>query len=198
MPRNKADCDKCPKRFIVTDDPLRARMMAAHHLDHASLLYERGDAQAWSGSYDGAQITLLSTGPDLRSALIEPECAGLSGTGEMLYVGVCASASSGVALWSIVLPGGGDPSMRERCVRAAARLNLPIHPHPAETDISDGMAAAFHACARDNGIAALSVLTVAENTATGEKMEEHERRSRLYGAVRLAFETLACHDGGDS
>jgi len=59
------------------------------------------------------------------------------------------------------------------------------------TVTSNGFLAGFYTFAEENGISALSILTVSENIVTGEKMEEHERRSRLYPAARLVFETAA-------
>ena len=58
-----------------------------------------------------------------------------------------------------------------------------------EGGISDAVTVALYETARTENIEALSVLTVSENRMTGEKMEEHEIRSRFYAASRLVFET---------
>ena len=63
--------------------------------------------------------------------------------------------------------------------------------HPQEGCIVDDITGALYEQARADGIKALSILTVSENTRTGEKMEEHEKRSRFYAAARLVFETFA-------
>jgi purine-nucleoside phosphorylase len=58
-------------------------------------------------------------------------------------------------------------------------------------DVADFASGAVARFAFDQGVAALSVLTVSQNTSTGEKIEEHERQSRMDAAARIIFETLA-------
>ena len=70
------------------------------------------------------------------------------------------------------------------------KVMTPDDVEPGETGILDEVTGAFYEQARADGIEALSVLTVSENTATREHIEEHERRSRFYAASHLVFETF--------
>ena len=201
-----------PKCVIMTDDPLRAKMLAAHHLEYAALRHEQGDIMVYTGSYKETAIAVVSTGFGRDTAAEYLSEAKRLGVKEILYIGECVCASRHHALRTVILADGGSAVLRERGVRAAAKHSIAVtisHVSPCSpgqcgetegsgpgnapdlTVAADDFPERFYTFAKDNGIAALSVLTVSENTVTGEKMEEHERRSRLYSAARLVFETAA-------
>jgi len=189
-----------PGRVILTDDPLRARMLAAHHLEYAVLLYEQEDVLLYSGSYKEHPIALVSTGFGQGAILDYIHDAKRFGVEEILYIGECLSTSRRHVIRSVILADGGDPSLMARACRAATQFNihsgLPyVFPENEITEDFDGVADSvtgdFYAHAKAENIAALSVLTVTKNTVSGEQMEEHERRSRLYAAARLVFEVFA-------
>ena len=189
-----------PCRFILTDDPMRARMLSAHHLEYADQVYESGDVILFSGSYKNVPIAVASTGFGVGTVLsCFREVSGL-GAQEAVYVGGCVTTTSRHGLRTVVLASGGSQSLLERACAAAKRYVIPavtrtvLPPdckHPEEGGIVDGVTGAFYEQARMSGIEALSILTVSENAITGEKMEEHEIQSRFYGAARLAFEMFA-------
>ena len=189
-----------PVRVILTDDPLRAKMLAAHHLDCAALEYEQEDVLLFFGSYKEHPIALVSTGFGQGAILDYINDAKRFGVQEILYIGECVSTSRDYAVRSVILADGGDHSLTARARVVAAVLNSPAvlaHVFPENNikddldGVTDAVTADFYALTEASGIAALSVLTVTENTASGEKMEEHERRSRLYAAARLVFDIFA-------
>ena len=45
------ETDSFPMRAIITDDPLRIKMLAAHHLDNAVIKHEQGDELVYTGNY---------------------------------------------------------------------------------------------------------------------------------------------------
>ena len=53
---------KLPERIIITDDPLRARVLVSHHLEYAVPLVEQGDFFVFTGSYKDVPIAVVSTG----------------------------------------------------------------------------------------------------------------------------------------
>jgi len=194
-----------PRRLILTDDPLRAKMLSAHHLEYSTLLYEQGDVLVYSGSYKDVPIVLASTGIGSDAVLSYfEEYKGL-GAAEIAYVGACVStsdksAADGGELRSVVLAAGGSRRLLDRALRTAKQYGIgatirkvlpPDSLQPEGGCIVDDVTGALYDQTRADGIKALSVLTVSENTKTGEKIEEHEKRSRFYAAARLVFEMHA-------
>ena len=189
-----------PERVILTDDPLRAKMLAAHHLEYAALIFEQGDVLVYFGSYNGTAMALVAVGFERGAVLDFVREAGAYGVAEVLYIGACVGISARQPLRTVVLAAGGSRRLLDRA-RAAARLhNIPVVtgtvvPAGGGDMVYDGViddaAAALYGQARIGGVDALSILTVSENAMTGEKMEEHELRSRFYAAARLVFETFA-------
>lgn len=189
-----------PERVILSDDPLRVKMLAAHHLDNAALLHEKDDELLYFGSYNGTAAALAGVGFTSGAVLnfMREVCA--RGVTEVIYTGACSAVSDRYALRTVILADGGSRSLLNRALTAAARCAIPVavrtvSPPGAMTgenvDIIDSITGAVYGQARADGVKALSVLTVAENVKTGEKMEEHELRSRFYAAARLVFETMA-------
>jgi len=174
-------------------------MLAAHHLENSELIHENGDALVFSGRYSGSPIAILSSGSGNGEAL---SCLGWAkelGAKEIVYVGACASTTLRHGLRSVILANGGGLDLLRQASAAACRLVIPatvrtvLPPGAAQPEggcITDGFTGAFYEYAKGSGIEALSILTVSEDAAKGEKMEEHEVRSRFYAAARLAFETL--------
>jgi len=188
------------RRAIVTDDPMRARMLSAHHLEYSTLVYETGDIIVFSGSYKGVPIALASTGFGSSAILSFLREIKELGVMEVVYVGGCVSTTKQYGLRTVVLAAGSSKILLNRARDAAWQFEipttiqtvLPMDSINAEGDcIADSVTGALYEQARIDGIEALSILTVSENIKTGEKMEEHERRSRFYAASRLVFEMLA-------
>ncbi|MCL1817071.1 MAG: hypothetical protein FWG43_05675 [Clostridiales bacterium] len=193
-----------PVRAILTDDPMRARMLAAHYMENVTVLYELRGMIGYSGSYNGAKIALLSVGYGESAALLYLHDAFLCGVRRVLYMGECISCSPHFKLRDIILAAGGDATLMRYALVAAKQLSLTTTIGNVTTcdrlflnmsgitgDIADFAAGAVAGFAADYGMAALSVLTVSQNTATREQIEEHERQSRLNAAAQIVFESCA-------
>lgn len=189
-----------PGRVIMTDDSLRARMLVSHHLEYAAPVFEQGDFSIYSGSYKDVPLALISTGFGVGEVfyylceLIE------LGIKEIIYISACMSTTVAHGLGSVILAGGGSQSLLARANAASAFYAIPVVTRtvlpadckrPEEGCVIDDFTGAFYSQSKVEGVEALSILTVSENSKTGEKMEEHERRSRLHAASRLVFETFA-------
>jgi len=185
-------------------------MLSAHHLEYSTLVNEQGDVLVFAGSYKNVPIALISTGFGNSAVLSCMHEVTRLGAAEVIYIGGCVSTIGGpttgqsatdrIALRSVILAAGGSKNLLNRAYRAAQQYAIPVtaqpvlHPgcaHPEEGCIIDEITAALYEQARSDNIEALSILTVSENAKTGEKMEEHEKRSRHNAAARLVFETLA-------
>ena len=195
--------EDCPRRIILTDDYLRAKMLAAHHLENAALISEQDNNLIYTGNYKGAAIALVSTDFDNDTILTYLCELKRLGAGEIVYVGSCISTMSDYALRSLVLAEGGDCRLLTLACTAAALYDIKFIQRPVlardsipsdYNGITELYTGAIYDCAHEFGMAALSILTISENTETREKMEEHERRSRFYNAARLAFELMALTD----
>jgi len=194
-----------PRRVILTEDPMRAKMLSAHHLEYSALDYEQGDTIAYTGSYKETPIALASTGIGSSAVLTYiNENKTLEAT-EIIYIGGCKSTTdkpttNGGELRTVVLATGGSQNLLNRAIKAAKQNGIavttqtvkpPDMANTLENVIVCEITGALYERARNDGIEALSILTVSENTKTGEKIEEHEKQSRYYAAARLVFETLA-------
>ena len=188
------------KHFVLTDDPLRAKMLVAHHLENAVPVREQGNLLIYLGSYKGTPMTVISSDSNNGEGLLALTGLRSFDAVKVIYIGECITSLSQHALRSVILARDGDHSLLARAQAAASQYSIPFAIAPVftfdfvpdrDSGISGINTTALYACARVHGFAALSILTVSENTATGESMEEHERRSRLYAAARLAFETFA-------
>ena len=82
------------ERVIITDDPLRGRMLAAHHLECCSDEYRRGDAYVFSGSYIGVPITMISSNFGCDELLACIFDLSKSGASEIIYISTCSSSTS--------------------------------------------------------------------------------------------------------
>jgi purine-nucleoside phosphorylase len=97
-----------PAKAIFTDDPLRAKMLVAHHLDHATLVSEQRGMVAYSGDYDGVSTAVISTGFGESALLQWLHEAAACGVKEALYLGECISQSDLFRLRDVVLASAAE------------------------------------------------------------------------------------------
>ena len=160
-----------PQKAILTEDPHSARILVAHHLEHAVSADGQNGMSVYSGSYKCVPIALVC-GP----ARPAHQYAKQLGSTQIVYMGGCVSTMRRYPVGAVVLCGG-DSVLLQKAQSAAAELSIPVVTGPCPGIVFDPIEA--------------SVLTVTENTETGERLGEDEWRSRLYPAANLVFETLA-------
>jgi purine-nucleoside phosphorylase len=205
-----------PERVILTDDPLRVKMLVAHHLEYARLVSELRGMSAYAGECESARIAVLGVGYGEPALLAWLADAIEYGAKSAVYIGECVSQSEDFGLRDVILAsasyGARDlalpgAEMVEEALRAAKKLELPVRQAEVFTDdtywlddekaVSSGKPAidfqtnAFYWKSALEGVRALSILTVSEDAKTGRRIGEAERQSRFYSASRLAFELLA-------
>ena len=193
-----------PVRAIMTDDPMRVRMLAAHWLENAKVLFELRGMIGYTGNYKDAELTLIAAGYGESAAMLYLDDACLLGARRVIYMGECISHVCSVKLRDVILAEGGDAALMQCALTVSGRFSIAATARDVTTndrmfieesvtpgDITDFASGAVARFAAGRELAVLSVLTVSQNTATGERIEEHERQSRFNAASQLVFETLA-------
>jgi len=193
--------------IIMTDDPMRTKMLAAHYLENSEIIYELRGLVGYNGSYKDENISLVSTGYGESSALLHLYDAMILGAKRIVYMGECISTTADVGLRDVILSDSGDKLLIEQTLASARVLAIDVSKRKVLTndrfpllneslmgDIIDFASASIATFAALNQIALVAILTVTRNLATGESLEEHERQSRMNNAARLAFETLASRE----
>ena len=188
-----------PERVIVTDDPMRGRMLAAHHMECCSDEFSLGnvDVYSFTGSYMGVPVAVVSSESGRDELLACISGLSRSGVSGVIYISTCISSTSRYDARAVILAAGGSKKLLDMANAAAVRCDIITHSEtvldpgdtqPEEGCITDEFTGAFYKMAAEEKFDALSLLTVSENTRTGTKMEINEIRSRLYPASRLVFE----------
>ena len=193
-----------PGNIIMTDDPMRTKMLAAHLLENSEIIYELRGMVGYSGSYKKQKIAIASVGFGESSALLYLHDAAALGGKRIVYLGECISTTANIGLREVIISNSGDRQLISQTLATARELSIVANPRNVVTDdrfqIDDGgltgdvidfASGVISTYALKRKIAIVAILTVSRNLATGESMEEHERQSRMNDAARLAFETLA-------
>lgn len=204
-----------PACAILTDDPMRVEMFAAHHLEQAKLYTRQRGMTGYTGSYLGVPVAVQAVGYGGASLVAYlHEMVSLYGVRTVVYAGECVSRVSSLFLRDLVAASkayAGDDGLEadahllQNATLAARRCAITIRANMVHTDdrygtqemepccaracIVDFATYALYQYARRNGVAALSLLTVSEHN--GECVAPAERQSRFHGLARLAFETVA-------
>jgi len=130
-----------PDCVIITDEPLRTKMMAAHHMEQAALVSGENELPVYVGNYRGVPMALVTYTGGVNACI--------------------------------------DALQRQRVKHIVHACTVVSDKHPPRTVYTSGDDTVLH------------IMTVAENTVTGETMDGAERVSRLYDAVQMAFDTLS-------
>lgn len=200
------DSENIPNSIILTDDPMRVKMLVAHYLESAVLSGERRCLFSYTGKYRGVDIAVISSGFGETAAETVLHEAARLGARDVIYMGECISLSAAYELRQVVIAAGGDEDLLKSARAASLQSSIPVHIQDVVTfdryylegfkgetpdGILDFATGGVYRYAEENGLAALSLLTVSENALTGERIDESERQSRFHSAAVLAFETLA-------
>jgi len=194
-----------PSKLILTDDPLRLKMLAAHHMDNVRPLFENHGMAGYTGTYRGQALAAIACGFGEAAAMRCASEAYALGTRTFLYIGECTALSPYLKLMDVLTAAGGNKHLQKKAQTAAKQKNIPLPTERVYTNDTyrsdktapngyiavDFATAGFYRAVTSLGGEALSVLTVSENAATGEQAENCVRQSRFHEAALLAFEILA-------
>lgn len=199
--------DRIPDKVILTDDPLRVKMLVAHHLDQAQLLFEQRGMIGYIGSYRGIAIAIISCGFGGTAAELYAAEAAALGARELIYLGECVSLTQTIGIGEVVLALGGSEALLTRAGRVdrgipgvpQAVRTLTVHTDDRFWLTSaaciqsavDFTSAGLYRLAQTLDLAALAILTVSENMETQTRIDDAVRQSGFHSAAALAFEILA-------
>lgn len=204
-----------PYCAILTDDPMRVEMFAAHYLEQAKLYTRQRGMTGYIGSYAGTPVVVQAVGYGGASVVAYlHEMVSIYGVQTVIYAGECVSRESSVQLRDLVAASkaytGAEVSeadfrLMEYAKLAAKGCALPVRTTMIHTDdrygtqelkpcctqacIVDSATYALYEYAKRHNVAALSLLAVSERY--GECVAPAERQSQFHGLTRLVFETVA-------
>ena len=204
-----------PACAILTDDPMRVEMFAAHYLEQAKLYTRQRGMTGYIGSYAGTPVVVQAVGYGGASlAAYLHEMVSLYGVRRVIYAGECISRESSVLLRDLVIAAKAyaeaavleaDAGLIKNATLAAKRCSFSVRTSMVHTDdrygtqelkscctqacVIDFATYALYEYARRHGIEALSLLAVSERY--GECVAPAERQSQFHGLARLVFETVA-------
>lgn len=204
-----------PACAILTDDPMRVEMFAAHYLEQAKLYTRQRGMTGYTGSYAGIPVVIQAVGYGGASMTAHlHEMVSLYGVRTVIYAGECVSRESSVLLRELVIGAKAytgaavleaDEELLKKTTLAAKQCALSVRISMIHTDdryrINELESCCTQACivdyatydlyeyAQKHGIEALSILAVSERFR--ECLTPSERQSQLHGLTRLVFETVA-------
>jgi len=194
-----------PSNLILTDDPLRLKMLAAHHMDDVRPFFENRGMVGYSGSYRGRELAVIACGFGETATMLYAADAYALGARTFLYLGECISQSPYLKLMDVIAVAGGSERLLKKAQTVAKQKSIALSVERVYTNDAywlnpenpqgyiavDFAAAGFYQTVTSRGAEGLAILTVSENAATGERVEETVRQSRFHEAALLAFEILA-------
>lgn len=206
---------RLPVRAILTDDPMRVEMFAAHHLEDAQLYTRQGGMTGYTGTYAGVPIIVQSVGYGIASLLAYlNELVSLYGINTVVYAGECASRESSVLLRDLVVASkaytgaagiAADSKLLKNAVLAGERFNIALRTNMVHTDDLYGISKLESCCSRaciidyatyglyeyaeKHGVSAVSLLKVSQYK--DQFVSPAERQSQFHDLARLAFETIS-------
>ena len=197
--------DILPRNVILTDDPMRAEMLVAHHLDNARLVSETRGLRCYAGTYKDVPLAVAACGFGTSAAMLCLKEAYELGAGNAVYIGECITLSGRYSLMDIIVPKGSDAKLTRNIKAAANAKKAALHLADVHTDdefplsrvapdgcdIIDFAHEGLCGIAVKFGLEMASLLVVSEDARTGGRIDESVRQSGFHTAAQLAFETLA-------
>lgn len=210
-----SESENLPANVILTDDPFRAKMLVAHHLDNAKQINDQRGMVGYSGHYREVQVSVFSVGFGEASILSYLQEIIQNGARKIFYIGECVSLRISLNAREVVVPISScgsrgaftaDEILLRQVSSAANRMNIPVRFLSVLTDdlfwmrskenkevkeeVIDFAANTIDWFAKEKGVSAVSILTVSENLPLNEKIGDAERQSRFHNAAQLVFESV--------
>jgi purine-nucleoside phosphorylase len=206
-----------PNICLITDDPYRVKMIAAHYLDNVEIFTETRGQVGLIGKFNNVPLTVLSTGIGKTSTMAYlTELCEKNQMKRVIYIGDCITEDSSLPIGSILYIDkayedgkGYDASenllqsaefiMRENSIKANRCVTTTDDHYlidkkykiSQESKILDFTTAAIYGLNQIySEIETLSILNVCENRSTNETIEEAVRQSRGHFATMLALLTV--------
>jgi purine-nucleoside phosphorylase len=216
---NLIDHFKCvlPSVCLITDDPYRVKMIAAHYLDKVEIFTETRGQVGLSGEFNNIPLIVMSVGIGTTSTMAYlNELCLKNQIKRVVYFGDCITNDSSLPVGSITYiskayENGQCFNVSENLFKHAEiimRKNN-INAHDCITTTNDNYfiekkyitnqeskvldfttSAIYRLNKNDAGIETISILNVCGNVNTNEKLDEAVRQSGCHSAIMLALHTV--------
>ena len=216
---NLLDDFKCalPSICLITDDPYRVKMVAAHYLDNVEIFTETRGQVGLIGKFNNIPLIVLSAGIGMTSTMAYlTELCSKNHIIRVVYFGDCISNDLSLPVGSITYVSKAyengqcfdvsenlfnyteivlqKNNINARACVATTDDNYLIEKKyitGQESNVLDFTTSAIYRLNKnDNNIETLSILNVCENIITNEKMDESIRQSGCHSAIMLALHTV--------
>lgn len=216
---NLMDDFKCvlPSACLITDDPYRVKMIAAHYLDNVEIFTEIRGQVGIIGKFNNVPLTVLSVGIGITSTMAYlNELCSRNKIKRIVYFGDCITSVISLPAGSITFIGkayendqcftasenlfkSAEIIMKENNITAQACTTTTNDSYLIEknynvikeSEVLDFTTSAIYRLNKINSdMETLSILNVCENIITNEKIDEAQRQSGCHSAIMLALHTV--------
>ncbi len=216
---NLIDDFKCvlPSICLITDDPYRVKMIAAHYLDNVEIFTETRGQVGLMGKFNNIPLIVMSVGIGITSTIAYlTELCSKNQIKRVVYFGDCITHDSSLPVGSITYISKAYE--KDQCFDASENLfkyteiimrKNNINARSCVTTTNDNYfvekkyivsqeskcldfttSAIYRLNKNDTDIETLSILNVCGSVTTNEKIDEAIRQSGCHSAIILALHTL--------
>lgn len=206
-----------PSLCLITDDPYRVKMIAAHHLDKVEIFTETRGQVGLIGEFNNIPLIVLSVGIGITSTMAYlTELCSKHEIKRIVYFGDCITDDSSLPVGSITyiskayendqcftvsenLFDTTEIIMRKNNIHAQACATTTNDNYfidkkyitSRESKVLDFTTSALYKFNQNNTEReTLSILNVCENIIMNEKIDEAVRQSGCHSAIMLALHTV--------
>ena len=216
---NLIDDFKCtlPSICLITDDPYRVKMIAAHYLDKVEIFTETRGQVGLKGEFNSIPLIVLSAGIGITSTMAYlGELCSKNQIKRVVYLGDCITDASSLPVGSLTyiskayendkyftasenLFKYAEIVMRKNNINAEACVTTTKDDYfiekkyatSEESKVLDFITSAIYKHNINNTeLETLSILNVCENLVSKEKIDEAIRQSGCPSAILLALHTV--------
>lgn len=106
-PHNEAEKNQIAKTVIMPGDPLRAKYIAEHYLEDYKLVNQVRNMYAYTGKYNGKEVTVMASGMGMPSiGIYSYELFKFYDVDEIIRVGSAGAYTKDLNLYDVVLVNG--------------------------------------------------------------------------------------------
>lgn len=210
---------KCtlPSSCLITDDPYRVKMIAAHYLDNVEIFTETRGQVGLMGKFNNIPLFVMSVGIGITSTMAYlTELFSENEIKRIVYFGDCVTNDSSLPVSSITYIKKAYEN--DQCFNGTENLLKIIEAIMEKNNISaqacttttnekylidnnyitsqesrvlDFTTSAIYRFHTNNTkVESLSILNVCENVSMNERIDEAVRQSGCHSAIMLALSTL--------
>lgn len=210
-----------PNLCLVTDDPYRVKMIAAHYLDRVEIFSEMRGQVGLIGDFNGVRLMVLSVGIGERSTMAYlGEICRKTRVKRIVHFGDCVTADPKLPVGSILYVSKAvdheasylpTQNLLQHAVMVLDENNVKAYQgvtfsedrflidgrytQNPETNILDFTAAGIYGLDKIYGdLEVLSILNVCENVSAHEVIGEAIRQSGGQSVIMSALQILIHHD----